>query len=119
MVHSQGRDCNLQARTKFSSENKKFESSSEDVFFFLCCRRPQSEIRVKVLACQFQEIGEKCGKILAKKNRFTDFRPSISRENGRKKIFTSIPPRIRTSNSTGPEPKFFHCNTLGVGGKFF
>ena len=41
---------------------------------------PQSE----VLAKFFEEIGEKCGEILAKF--FADFRPSISRENGRKKF---------------------------------
>ena len=40
---------------------------------------PQSE----VLAKFFKEIGEKCGEILA--NFFADFRPSMSRENGRKK----------------------------------
>ena len=41
---------------------------------------PQSEVLVKF----FEEIGEKCSEILAKF--FADFRPSISRENGRKKF---------------------------------
>ena len=36
--------------------------------------------RSEVLAKFFEEIGEKCGEILAKF--FADFRPSISRENG-------------------------------------
>ena len=40
---------------------------------------PQSEVLVKFV----QETGEKCGENLAKN--FADFRPSISRENVRKK----------------------------------
>ena len=54
------------------------------------------EIRVKFLACQFQKTGDKCGEILAKC--FTDFRPSISRDNGGK-IF-------HTNSSTHKDPKF-------------
>ena len=46
---------------------------------------------------EFKETGEKCGEILTKFS--VDFRPSISREIGRKN-FTQIPPHIRTSNST-------------------
>ena len=45
---------------------------------------------------------------------FADLRPSISRENGRAQNFTQIPARMRTSNSAVLEPKFFHCETLGV-----
>ena len=64
-----------------------------------------------MLGLSVSKTGEKCGEILA--NFFADFRPSISREGGRKK-FTQTPPHIRTSNSTGPGPTFFHCDTLGV-----
>ena len=41
---------------------------------------PQSEVLTKFV----QEIREKCREILA--NIFADFRPSISRENGRKQF---------------------------------
>ena len=58
---------------------------------------PQLEIRVKLFAVNFKETDEKCGEILVKF--FFDFRPSISREIGRK-TFSQIPPHIRTSNST-------------------
>ena len=71
-------------------------------------RSPQSEIRVKFLACQFQKTGEK---------RAEYFRPSMPRQNCRKKfhinssrqdLFFVIPQDL---NQT-----FFHCDTLGVGG---
>ena len=59
---------------------------------------PQSE----VLAKFFEEIVEKCGEILAKF--FADFRPSISRENGRKKFHEKS-----STFSTVHQIKFFHC----------
>ena len=66
---------------------------------------PQSE----VLAKFFEEIGEKCGEILAKF--FADFRPSISRENGRKNIHEKS-----STFSTVHQIKFFHCcNSGGLG----
>ena len=66
---------------------------------------PQSE----VLAKFFEELGEKCGEILAKC--FADFRPSISRENGRKKIHEKS-----STFSTVQQIKFFHCcNSGGLG----
>ena len=66
---------------------------------------PQSE----VLAKFFEEIGEKCGEILAKV--FADFRPSISRENGRKKFHEKS-----STFSTVHQIKFFHCcNSGGLG----
>ena len=66
---------------------------------------PQSE----VLAKFFEEIGEKCGELLAKF--FADFRPSISRENGRKKIHEKS-----STFSTVHQIKFFHCcNSGGLG----
>ena len=43
----------------------------------------------EVLAKFLQEIGQKCGEILAKF--FADFRPSSSRENGRKEIHEKSP----------------------------
>ena len=58
-------------------------------FFFFCARNPQSE----VLAKFFEEIGEKCGEILAKF--FADFRPSISREMAAKN-FTKNPRHFPT-----------------------
>ena len=63
---------------------------------------PQSE----VLANFLQEIGEKCGEISAKF--FADFRPSISRENGRKKSYEKS-----STFSTVHEIKFFHCCISG------
>ena len=63
---------------------------------------PQSE----VLANFLQEIGEKCGEILAKF--FADFRPSISRENGRKKAHEKS-----STFSTVQQIKFFHCCISG------
>ena len=69
---------------------------------------PQSE----VLAKFFEEIGEKCGEILAKF--FADFRPSISRENGRKKFHEKS-----STFSTVHQIKFFHCcNSGGLGAQF-
>ena len=66
---------------------------------------PQSE----VLAKFFEEVGEKCGEILAKF--FADFRPSISKENGRKKIHEKS-----STFSTVHQIKFFHCcNSGGLG----
>ena len=65
---------------------------------------PQSEIRVKCLACQFQKTGEKCNELIAKV--FADF----------VLLFPQFPPHFRTSSSTGPKPKLFHCNTLELGG---
>ena len=66
---------------------------------------PQSE----VLAKFFEEIGEKCGEILAKF--FADFRPSISRENGRKKFHEKS-----STFATAHQIKFFHCcNSGGLG----
>ena len=64
---------------------------------------PQSE----VLAKFFEEIGEKCGEILAKF--FADFRPSISRENGRKK-FTKNPRHFPRCTKLS----FFTAATLGA-----
>ena len=66
---------------------------------------PQSEILAKF----FEEIGEKCGEILAKF--FADFRPSISRENGRKKFHEKS-----STFSTVHQIKFFRCfNSGGLG----
>ena len=66
---------------------------------------PQSEVLAKFL----QEIGEKCGEILAKF--FADVRPSISRENGRKRFHEKS-----STFSTVHEIKFFHCcNSGGFG----
>ena len=68
-------------------------------------------LQSEVLAKCFEEIGEKCGKILAKF--FADFRPSISRENGRKKIHeksSTFFPRCTKLSF------FFHCcNSGGLG----
>ena len=66
---------------------------------------PQSE----VLAKFFEEIGEKCGEILAKF--FADFRPSISRENSRKKFHEKS-----STFSTVHQIKFFHCCNSGASG---
>ena len=63
---------------------------------------PQSE----VLAEFWQEIGEKCGEMLAKF--FADFRPSISRENGRKNFH-----KKSSTFSTVCQIKFFHCCSSG------
>ena len=62
---------------------------------------PQSEVLVKF----FEEIGEKCGEILAK------FLPSICRENGRKKFHEKS-----STFSMVHQIKFFHCcNSGGLG----
>ena len=67
---------------------------------------PQSEVLAKV----FEEIGERCGEILAKF--FADFRPSISRENGRKKFHEKS-----STFATVHQIKFFHCcNSGGASG---
>ena len=58
-------------------------------------------------------MGEKCGEKMAKF--FADFRPSISRNSGRKKFHEKL-----VTNLAGREIKFFHRETLGVWGhKFF
>ena len=44
-----------------------------------------------------------------------DFRPSISREAGRKKFHTNSSAHQDLKFHTA-EPKFFHSDTLGVGG---
>ena len=74
---------------------------------------PQSEIRVKVLAVNFKEADEKCGEILV--IFFVDLRPLISREIGCKKFDTNSSTHQDLKFHTA-EPKFFHSDTLGVGG---
>ena len=64
---------------------------------------PQS----KVLAKFFEEIGEKCGEILAKF--FADFRPSISREMAAKN-FTKNPRHFPQCTKLS----FFHCCNSGA-----
>ena len=54
-------------------------------FSYVVAAFPQSEVLEKCL----QEIGEKCSDSLAKL--FADFRPSISREDGRKTIHAKSP----------------------------
>ena len=67
----------------------------------------------EVLAKFFEEIGEKCGEILAKF--FADFRPSISRETGRKEFHEKS-----STFSTVHQIKFFHCcNSGGLGAQIF
>ena len=76
---------------------------------------PQSKIRVIRLACQVQKIGGKCGEILAICFcRFSSF--NFQGEYGSQEISYKFLPRIKISSYTGPEPKFFHCNTVGVWG---
>ena len=66
---------------------------------------PQSEVLAKCL----QEIGENCSDILA--NCFTDFRPSISRENGRRK---NIPKNKKILDIFHSAPnKVLHCCNSG------
>ena len=65
---------------------------------------PQSEVLAKFL----QEIGEKCGENLAKF--FADFRPSISRENGRKKFHE----KSSTFSTVHQIKFFFTAATLGA-----
>ena len=55
---------------------------------------PESEI----LAKSFADMGEKCGENLAKN--FADFRPSISRRSGHKKLHEKL-----AANSAGRETK--------------
>ena len=61
----------------------------------------------------FKETDEKRGEILAKFS--GDFRASISREIGHKKIHTNSSTHQDLKFHTA-EPKFFHGDTLGVGG---
>ena len=68
-------------------------------------KSPESEILVKI----FADIGETCGKHLAKK--IADFDPSISRKIGSEKFHQKS-----STNSTGHEIKFFHNETLGAWG---
>ena len=74
---------------------------------------PQSEIQVKFLEALFKDADEKRGEILAKMS--VDFRPSISREIGHKKCHTNSSTHQDLKFHT-VEPKFFHSDTLGVGG---
>ena len=73
----------------------------------------KSEIQVKVLDEVFKETDEKRSEILAKIS--VDFRPSISREIGHKKFHTNSSAHQDLKFHTA-EPKFFHSDTLGVGG---
>ena len=68
-------------------------------------KRSESEIPAKY----FVDMGEKRGENLVKN--FSDFRPSISRKNRRKKFHEKF-----SANSTGHEIKFFHRETLGAWG---
>ena len=78
-----------------------------------CCGRCSPERNSsEISGMSISKTGEKCGEILAKFS--ADFRPSFSRENRCKKFHTNS--FTRTSNSTGLETKFFHCDILGVGG---
>ena len=74
---------------------------------------PQSEIQVKFLEEIFKETDEKRGEILVKFS--VAFRPSISREIGHKKLHTNSSTHHDFKFHTA-EPKFFHNDTLGVGG---
>ena len=74
---------------------------------------PQSEIQVKFSEEIFKDTDEKRGEILAKFS--FDFRPSISREIGHKKFHTNSSTHQDLKFHTA-EPKFFHSDTLGVGG---
>ena len=80
-----------------------------DLVGFIVPAIPQSEVLAKFL----QEIGEKCGEILAKM--FADFRPSISRENGRKSFHEKS-----STFSTVHQIKFFSLLQLwGFGAQGF
>ena len=68
---------------------------------------------MKFLEENFKETDEKRGEILAKFS--VDFRPSISREIGRKKFHTNSSTHQDLKFHMA-EPKFFHGDTLGVGG---
>ena len=74
---------------------------------------PQSEIQVTFSKEIFKETDEKGGEILAKFS--VDFRPSISREIGHKKFHTNSSTHQKLKIHTAA-PKFFHSDTLGVGG---
>ena len=74
---------------------------------------PQSEIQAKFSEEIFKETHEKRGEILAKCS--VDFRPSVSREIGHKKFHTNSSTHQDLKFHTA-EPKFFHNDTLGVGG---
>ena len=80
-------------------------ASSSLKTWFVMGENPESEILAKL----FADIGEKCGDKMA--NFFADFRPSISRKSGRKKLHEKL-----ATNSAGREIKFFHRETLGVWG---
>ena len=77
---------------------------------------PQSEILVKFLEEILKETHEKRGEILAKFS--VDFRSSISREIGHKKFHTNSSTHQDLKFHTA-EPKFFHNDTLRVGGPNF
>ena len=68
---------------------------------------------MKFLEEIFKETDEKRGEILAKFS--VDFRPSISREISHKKFHTNSFSHQDLKFHTA-EPKFFHSDTLGVGG---
>ena len=70
--------------------------------------------RAKFWRTFLQGTGEKCGEILTFFFIFADFRPSISRENGRKKCHenSSTSPRNSSTSSTVHHVKFLHsCNS--------
>ena len=81
-----------------------------DLRNILCRNAP----RAKFLAKYFTGMGEKCGRNLAKN--FADFRASISRKFGRKKLQEKS-----LANSTSHEIRFFHRERLWelVGTKIF
>ena len=65
----------------------------------------------EILAKCFADVGEKRGEHLAKL--FADFRPSISRQSGRKKFHEKSSTKFPSRETT---LKFFHCETLGAWG---
>ena len=78
---------------------------------------PQSKIRGKFWPVNFKRLAINVAKFCRNFSQIfvLQFPGNMAARN-----FTQIPPHMRTSNSTGREPKFFHCDTLGVGGpKFF
>ena len=79
---------------------------------YLCPQSPRAKFGWKISAANFKETDEKCGEILTKF--LVDFRPSISREMGRKKFHTNSSSHQDLEFHTA-EPKFFHSDTLGVG----
>ena len=68
---------------------------------------------MKFVAVNFKETDEKCGENLV--NFFFDFRPSISREIGRKKFHTNSSTHQDLKFHTA-EQIFFHSDALGVDG---